>query len=83
MTEPTSGNPGPSRQVDVSAFLPWRNKLEQADQEEILRSHAHLVAVYYSALLAEGVDFHLAETLTESWSEDTLKPIESDEKEDG
>ena len=72
MAEPSSTNPGPSKHVDLSGFLPSQDEIERAAQEAVLKSHARMVAVYYDALLEAGVNFHLAEMLIQEWSSDTL-----------
>lgn len=76
MTEETNTNPTPSQQAQIEAFLPPADELLKAEQERCLRDHAHMVGVYYDALISEGVDFHLAETLIEEWSADTLAAAE-------
>jgi hypothetical protein len=65
-------NPVPSRQVQIEAFLPPADKLLIAEQERCLKDHAHMLGVYWDALISEKVPFHLAETLIEEYSSDCL-----------
>ena len=82
MAEPTSTNPTPSQNVDLSGFLPSEDEVERAQQEQLLKSHAHMVAIYYDALLEAGVNFHLAEMLIQEWSSDTLISTEQQDERD-
>ena len=79
MTEETNTNPTPSQQAQIEAFLPPADELLKAEQERWLRDHAHRVGVYYDALISEKVPYHLAETLIEEYSADTLSTVEVEE----
>ena len=70
-------NPVPSQQVQIEAFLP--PELLIAEQERCLEDHAHMLGVYWDALISEKVPFHLAETLIEEYSSDCLGVEVADE----
>jgi len=79
LTEPENTNPSPSQQVQIEAFLPPADKLLRAEQERCLKDHAHMLGVYWDALISEKVPFHLAETLIEEYSSDCLGVEVADE----
>jgi hypothetical protein len=77
-----NANPSPSYHTDITAWLPPVDELLKATEERALRDHAHMVSVYWEALMTEKVPFHLAETLIEEFSADSLSAIEADDEPD-
>ena len=73
MTEPSSTNPGPSKNVDWSGSMPKVDPIAHRQEDQTLRDQAHACGVFFAALLENGVPFHLAESIVSEFASDTLQ----------
>ena len=73
MAEPSSTNPGPSKNVDWSGSMPKVDPIAHRQEDQTLRDHAHACGVFWAALMAENVPYRLAEMIVEEFSSDMLQ----------
>jgi hypothetical protein len=71
--EAESTNPTPSEHINVwNEAMPSTDAIGLSPEAQVLKDHAHLLGVYWDSLIANGVPYHLAETLCEEYSEEVL-----------